>query len=141
MPELVIPMPHMGVSVTEGTVVAWRKQAGDQVKADEPICDIATDKVDTEVVAPADGVLARVIAEVGETVEVGEPLAELSVAGGTEVRTTEVPSTEVRSVPGRFEPAAAAEAVVARPDGGGVAASAHLLRGVWRRSTAWTLPG
>ena len=53
------------------------------MKADEPICDIATDKVDTEVVAPADGVLARVVAEVGATVAVGEALAELSVAGGT----------------------------------------------------------
>ena len=49
------PMPHMGVSVEEGTVVAWHKAPGDAVKADELICDIATDKVDTEVAAPAAG--------------------------------------------------------------------------------------
>jgi pyruvate dehydrogenase E2 component (dihydrolipoamide acetyltransferase) len=132
MPEIAIPMPHMGVSVTEGTVVAWRKQPGDEVKADEPVCDIATDKVDTEVVAPADGVFARVIAEVGETVAIGEPLAEMSVAEGTEVRSTEVRSdgpaaagpapsaaptahAPAEAAPRRFEPAAAAEAVVSRP--------------------------
>ena len=148
MPEIEIPMPHMGVSVTEGTVVAWHKQAGDQVKADEPICDIATDKVDTEVVAPADGVLARVIAEVGQTVLVGEPLAALTVAGGTEVRSTEarsagpapaapapIPSpTEhapAEARPRRFEPAAAAEAVVSRPGRrGGERISSPLARRV-----------
>ena len=110
-------MPHMGVSVTEGTVVAWHKQPGDQVKADEPICDIATDKVDTEVVAPADGVLARVIAEVGATVAVGDALAELRLPEGrsTEYGSTEYGSAEYGVPRGRFEPAAAAEAVVSRP--------------------------
>src|SRR6202035_1461853 len=53
---------------------------GDAVRADEPVCDVATDKVDTEILAPADGVIARVIATEGETVSVGDPLAEMTVA-------------------------------------------------------------
>ena len=64
----------MGVSVTEGTVVAWLKEVGDEVREGEPLCSIETDKVEAEVEAPASGVLARVIAEAGDTVEVGEPL-------------------------------------------------------------------
>ena len=107
MPDVIaIPLPHLGVSVTEGTVLAWHRQPGDEVKANEPICDIATDKVDTEVVAPADGVLTRVIAQVGETVAVGEPLAELSVGAGV--------------APRRFDPVAAAEAAVSNADGGSI---------------------
>ena len=78
---ITIPMPHMGVSVTEGIVIAWRKAPGDLVKADEPVCDIATDKVDTEILAPADGVIARLIAAEGDTVAVGGPLAEMTVDG------------------------------------------------------------
>jgi 2-oxoglutarate dehydrogenase E2 component (dihydrolipoamide succinyltransferase) len=75
-----IPMPHMGVSVTEGTVIAWYKAAGDSVEAGELVCEISTDKVDTEVLAPAAGVIARLVAAEGETVAVGEPLAELAVS-------------------------------------------------------------
>jgi 2-oxoglutarate dehydrogenase E2 component (dihydrolipoamide succinyltransferase) len=78
--RITIQMPHMGVSVTEGTVIAWHKAVGDAVRADEPVCDIATDKVDTEILAPADGVIARLIAAEGETVSVGDPLAEMAVA-------------------------------------------------------------
>ncbi|MGV1048085.1 MAG: dihydrolipoamide acetyltransferase family protein [Solirubrobacterales bacterium] len=76
---LVVPMPHMGVSVEEGTVIEWLKAVGDEVAAEEPICAIATDKVDTEVVAPAAGVLAKIVAGEGENVAVGAPLAELAV--------------------------------------------------------------
>ena len=75
-------MPQMGVSVAEGTVVEWRKRVGDSVIADEPICDVTTDKIDVEIPAPADGVLARVLIEAGETVGVGTPLAELDVQVG-----------------------------------------------------------
>ncbi|HEX6230011.1 MAG TPA: biotin/lipoyl-containing protein, partial [Solirubrobacterales bacterium] len=77
---VVVPMPHMGVSVEEGTVVEWHKQVGEEVAAEEVLCEIATDKVDTEVPAPADGVLAKILAEEGATVAVGEPLAELTVS-------------------------------------------------------------
>jgi len=78
---VVVPMPHMGVSVEEGTVIEWLKSVGEEVAAEEAICAIATDKVDTEVLAPADGVLAKQLAAEGDNVPVGEPLAEM-VPGG-----------------------------------------------------------
>jgi pyruvate/2-oxoglutarate dehydrogenase complex dihydrolipoamide acyltransferase (E2) component len=74
-----IAMPQMGISVAEGTIVAWRKRPGDWVDADEPVCDVSTDKVDVEIPAPTAGRLARIVAEPGETVEVGALLAELDV--------------------------------------------------------------
>ena len=79
---VVVPMPHMGVSVEEGTVIEWLVSVGDEVAADQVLCAIATDKVDTEVVAPADGVLVRIIAPEGAEVPVGEPLAELGLGEG-----------------------------------------------------------
>jgi pyruvate dehydrogenase E2 component (dihydrolipoyllysine-residue acetyltransferase) len=140
---IAIPMPHLGVSVTEGTVVAWHKQPGDEVKAGEPVCDIATDKVDTEVVAPADGVLARVIAQVGDTVEVGAPLAELSLEAGAaaaEPRASEPAATAEPAAtephrfepavaePRRFDPVGAAEVAVARAGGHGGGISSPVAR-------------
>ena len=70
-----IRMPQMGVSVAEGTVVEWRKQPGDWVEADEVIAAISTDKIDTDVEAPAAGRLAEIVVAEGETVEVGTVLA------------------------------------------------------------------
>jgi pyruvate/2-oxoglutarate dehydrogenase complex dihydrolipoamide acyltransferase (E2) component len=73
-----VVMPQMGVSVSEGTIVEWRKQVGDWVAYEEPICDISTDKIDTEVPSPAAGRLAEIVVEVGTTVEVGTVLARLA---------------------------------------------------------------
>jgi len=70
-------MPKMGISVSEGTILEWRKQPGDWIEADETICDVTTDKVDVEIPSPAGGRLARIVAEPGQTVPVGEPLAEI----------------------------------------------------------------
>jgi pyruvate/2-oxoglutarate dehydrogenase complex dihydrolipoamide acyltransferase (E2) component len=70
-----ITMPQMGVSVAEGTVVEWKKQVGDWVEADEVIAAISTDKIDTDVEAPAAGRLQEILVEVGETVDVGAVLA------------------------------------------------------------------
>src|SRR3954470_2830946 len=71
-------MPQMGVSVSEGTIVAWRKQPGDWVEYEEPIVDISTDKIDTEVPSPAAGRLSEVVVEVGSTVDVGTVLARIA---------------------------------------------------------------
>jgi pyruvate/2-oxoglutarate dehydrogenase complex dihydrolipoamide acyltransferase (E2) component len=68
-------MPQMGVSVAEGTVVEWKKQVGDWVEADEVIAAISTDKIDTDVEAPAAGRLQEILVQVGETVDVGAVLA------------------------------------------------------------------
>ena len=70
-----VAMPQMGVSVAEGTVVEWKKQPGDWVEADEVIAAISTDKIDTDVEAPASGRLQEIVVQVGETVDVGTVLA------------------------------------------------------------------
>ncbi len=77
-----VTMPQMGTSMSEGTIIAWLKAVGDEVAADESICEISTDKIDTECPSPAAGTLVEILAEVEETVEVGAVLARISVAGG-----------------------------------------------------------
>src|SRR4051794_35690831 len=71
-------MPQMGVSVAEGTVVEWKKQAGDWVQADEIIASISTDKIDTDVESPATGRIAEIIVDVGTTVDVGTVMARIA---------------------------------------------------------------
>ena len=66
-----VKMPALGESVTEGTVTTWLKQVGDKIEADEPIVEVSTDKVDSEVPSPASGVLLKILVEEDETVEVG----------------------------------------------------------------------
>ncbi|WP_433274173.1 2-oxoglutarate dehydrogenase, E2 component, dihydrolipoamide succinyltransferase [Pseudonocardia xinjiangensis] len=70
-----VQMPALGESVTEGTVTRWLKQEGDRVEVDEPLLEVSTDKVDTEIPSPAAGVLQRIVAGEDETVEVGGELA------------------------------------------------------------------
>jgi pyruvate/2-oxoglutarate dehydrogenase complex dihydrolipoamide acyltransferase (E2) component len=73
-----VTMPQMGVSVAEGTVVAWRVEVGDRVAAEQTVCEISSDKIDTEVPAPVGGVIAEIVVGVEETVEVGVVLARIS---------------------------------------------------------------
>jgi 2-oxoglutarate decarboxylase len=75
-------MPQMGESVTEGTVLEWHKQEGDEVRLDEILVEISTDKVDAEVPSPAAGTLIKIHAAEGDAVEVGALLAEISPDGG-----------------------------------------------------------
>ena len=72
-----VTMPQMGVSVAEGTIVAWRKRVGDWIEADEPIVEISTDKVETEIPSPASGRVSEILVEVGATVDVGTLLARI----------------------------------------------------------------
>ena len=76
-----VVMPQMGVSVSEGTITKWIKQVGDSVQRDEPLLEISTDKVDTEVPSPAEGVVTQILVPEGETVEVGTVLATIGPAG------------------------------------------------------------
>ena len=76
-----VVMPQMGVSVAEGTVTKWLKQVGDAIGRDEPLLEISTDKVDTEVPSPAEGVVAQILAAEGATVEVGTVIAIIAPAG------------------------------------------------------------
>jgi pyruvate dehydrogenase E2 component (dihydrolipoyllysine-residue acetyltransferase) len=77
-----VQMPALGESVTEGTVTRWLKQVGDQVEVDEPLLEVSTDKVDTEIPSPAAGVLERIVAGEDETVEVGGELAVIGDGSG-----------------------------------------------------------
>ena len=76
-----VQMPALGESVTEGTVTRWLKQEGDTVVADEPLLEVSTDKVDTEIPAPASGVLTKIVAHEDDTVPVGGELAIIGDAG------------------------------------------------------------
>ncbi len=76
-----VTMPKLGETVTEGTVSHWLKSAGDQVAFDDPLLEVSTDKVDTEVPSPYDGVLLEVLVAEGETVPVGTELARIGPAG------------------------------------------------------------
>jgi pyruvate/2-oxoglutarate dehydrogenase complex dihydrolipoamide acyltransferase (E2) component len=98
-----VTMPQMGVSVAEGTIVGWRVEVGDRIGADQAICDITTDKIDTEVPAPVDGVVAEILVAVDETVAVGTVLARIATAGSGAAPdappATPEPSAEPQAVP------------------------------------------
>src|SRR4051794_34668606 len=91
-----VTMPALGESVTEGTVTRWLKQEGEQVEVDEPLLEVSTDKVDTEIPSPAAGVLSKILVSEDETVEVGAELAVIGGDGGA-------PAAE--SAPAQEEPA------------------------------------
>jgi 2-oxoglutarate dehydrogenase E2 component (dihydrolipoamide succinyltransferase) len=76
-----VTMPRLGESVTEGTITRWLKQEGDRVEVDEPLLEVSTDKVDTEIPSPAAGVLTRIVVGEDETVEVGSELAVIAGEG------------------------------------------------------------
>ena len=76
-----VMMPQMGESVVEGTVTKWLVKEGDRVQEDQPLCEISTDKVDTEIPSPGTGVIAKLIAAEGETLPVGAPLAVIETSG------------------------------------------------------------
>src|SRR3954447_7424610 len=80
-----IRMPEMGESVTEGTILDWLKQVGDTVEAEEGIVEVSTDKVDTEIPAPASGVLTKILVQPDETVPIGTVLGEISPSGSAPV--------------------------------------------------------
>src|SRR4051812_35796019 len=80
-----IIMPQMGESIAEGTLSRWLKKVGDEVKRDEPIFEISTDKVDAEIPAPAAGVIAEIIVKEGETVAVQTVVARLETEKGAVV--------------------------------------------------------
>jgi 2-oxoglutarate dehydrogenase E2 component (dihydrolipoamide succinyltransferase) len=80
--DVEIVMPKMGESITEGMVIAWHKEPGDHVDLDETLLEIGTDKVDTEVPSPAEGVLKEILVEEGETVEVGTVIAIVGAEAG-----------------------------------------------------------
>ena len=89
-----VQMPALGESVTEGTVTRWLKQEGDTVEVDEPLLEVSTDKVDTEIPSPAAGVLKKIIAREDDTVEIGGELAEIGDASEGDGKQPQPPSEQ-----------------------------------------------
>ncbi|MEU1753837.1 2-oxoglutarate dehydrogenase, E2 component, dihydrolipoamide succinyltransferase [Micromonospora matsumotoense] len=113
-----VTMPRLGESVTEGTVTRWLKQEGETVEVDEPLLEVSTDKVDTEIPSPAAGVLSRIVVAEDETAEVGSELAVISGEG--ESAGSEAPQDDEAAEPEQAEPAteptAAAEGTGPEPE-------------------------
>jgi 2-oxoglutarate dehydrogenase E2 component (dihydrolipoamide succinyltransferase) len=139
-----VTLPALGESVTEGTVTRWLKQEGDTVQADEPLLEVSTDKVDTEIPAPASGVLLSIKVREDETVDVG---AELAVIG----EQAEATQTAQATGPEAATSAPDQPAVPAAGDGSDVAADTDVVRsestgagggyGDWTAPTAESDPG
>ncbi|MFJ3324518.1 2-oxoglutarate dehydrogenase, E2 component, dihydrolipoamide succinyltransferase [Streptomyces griseus] len=106
-----VTLPALGESVTEGTVTRWLKAEGERVEADEPLLEVSTDKVDTEIPAPASGVLASIKVAEDETVEVGAELAVIDDGSGAPAEAA-APAAEAPAAPAEA-PAPAAEAPAA----------------------------
>ncbi|MDQ6897085.1 MAG: NlpC/P60 family protein [Actinomycetota bacterium] len=125
-----VTMPQMGVSVAEGTIVEWKVAVGDEITAEATICEISTDKIDTEVPAPAGGTVTEILVAVGETVEVGTVLARLDTGseGGSSAApapAAAAPAPARAAAPAPAPVAALAPAAAPAPTSGiiGIAAS------------------
>ncbi|HTF40163.1 MAG TPA: biotin/lipoyl-containing protein, partial [Propionibacteriaceae bacterium] len=107
-----VTLPALGESVTEGTVSRWLKQVGDTVEADEPLLEVSTDKVDTEIPSPASGVLLEIKAQEDETVEVGAVLAVIGEPGEADGQAAapEAPAEQAAEAPAEAEAPAQEEA-------------------------------
>src|SRR6478752_6210175 len=123
-----ITMPKLGETVTEGTISSWLKNAGDTVEFDDPLFEVSTDKVDSEIPSPYDGVLLEILVAAGETVPVGTPLARIGEAGTAGSAPAAAPATAPPAAP----------AVVAGANGGtsSAAVPGQLLSPLVRRLAA-----
>jgi pyruvate dehydrogenase E2 component (dihydrolipoamide acetyltransferase) len=110
-----VTMPALGESVTEGTVTRWLKQEGDQVEVDEPLLEVSTDKVDTEIPSPVAGVLSKILVAEDETVEVGAELAVIGAAGGAPAAAPAAPAAQPAAAAPK-QPAPAPASVGAETD-------------------------
>jgi pyruvate dehydrogenase E2 component (dihydrolipoamide acetyltransferase) len=113
-----VTMPELGESITEGTITRWLKQEGDRVEADEPLFEISTDKVDTEVPSPVAGVLQSIKVQVDETVEVGAELAVIGTGGAKGAKKDAAPRAEPAAAEKPEAEEAAAEPAEAPPPKG-----------------------
>ena len=112
MARIDVIMPQMGESIAEGTISKWMKQVGDEVKRDEPIFEISTDKVDAEIPSPNAGVLAEILVQQGATVAVNTVVARIETEKGAAVT---APAAAPPPPPAAAAPAAPAAPPVARP--------------------------
>ena len=105
-----VTMPQMGESVVEGTIAKWLVKEGDVVTEDQPLVEISTDKVDTEIPSPGAGRIAKIVAEEGQTLPVGATLAVIEPAGAEapaklKVVTPKAPAPKPEPAPAQVKPA------------------------------------
>ena len=108
-------MPQLGETVTEGTITKWYKAVGDQVRRDEPLFEVSTDKVDSEVPSPAEGVLTSILVEEGDTVEVGVTLAVIGDGASANGSAPAPPAPETAPAPPSPPPVPSAPAPSSPP--------------------------
>src|SRR5438270_5704409 len=122
MAQTEVKMPQMGESIFEGTVTKWLKKKGDKIQRDEPLFEISTDKIDTEIPSPASGVLQDVLVKEGQTVQINTVVAVIGDGSGKPAAETKQESKPPEK-PSAKEPAQpSGPARVAGPsatDGGG----------------------
>src|SRR5690348_8790487 len=136
-------MPQMGESIAEGTLSRWLKKVGDEVKRDEPIFEISTDKVDAEIPSPTNGVLAEIIVNEGQTVPVQTVVARLETEKGAAIGGSGLPSASAGATDRPAAPAGPAMAGGAASKsvtGAGVAGGAGGPPAVQAKATAATSP-
>jgi pyruvate/2-oxoglutarate dehydrogenase complex dihydrolipoamide acyltransferase (E2) component len=121
--DTTITMPQLGESVTEGTIIGWLKQVGDQIKKYDPLVEVETDKATGEVPSPCSGVMAEIMIEPGTTVPVGTPLCRVEIAYAAPADTE--PHTETYADNGHNSSHAPAGGIVTE---GQIAEESHLLR-------------
>ena len=97
MSEIQVLLPKMGESVAEATITTWLKAVGDVIEEDEPIVEIATDKVDSEVPSPASGILKEILFQEGDVVEVGTSFAVIQTEGDIVSDAAPISSNETKS--------------------------------------------
>src|SRR4029079_16017599 len=106
-----IQMPQLGETIVEGTILKWLKSEGDQVKADEPLFEISTDKVDTEVPSPVAGTVTKLLVAEGATVPVGTAVMEIDDGSGAGGNGASAPASAPAAAPAQpATPAAEAPA-------------------------------
>ncbi|WP_306473006.1 biotin/lipoyl-containing protein, partial [Streptomyces sp. rh206] len=94
-----VTLPALGESVTEGTVTRWLKEVGEEVAEDEPLLEVSTDKVDTEIPAPVAGVLLEIVVGEDETAEVGAKLAVIGAPGAAPAAAPAQPAAPAQEAP------------------------------------------
>ena len=131
-----VTMPALGESVTEGTVTRWLKKEGDVVAVDEPLLEVSTDKVDTEIPSPVAGVLQKIVVAVDSTVAVGAELAVIADSAGA----TSTPAPVAAPVVEKPAPAPVAAVVVEKPAPAPIAPSAPVAPAAASGSTIVSMP-
>jgi 2-oxoglutarate dehydrogenase E2 component (dihydrolipoamide succinyltransferase) len=125
-------LPSLGESVTEGIITQWFKKVGDQVARDEPLFEVSTDKVDSEMPSPAAGVLTEIVAEEGDTVQTGARVAVIEEGATSKVDPVSAPTSPVEIE----EPPTLTASVATAPDGAEEEATGVVMSPVVRRILA-----